>query len=212
MAATASSGYVLEDSGTTSLDVPQISITRDRSIPASASETVQGISKPSPETASTNQTFPPSATANTTSSHAASSCQPAINNETSDAQKPDFITTQTVKVNRVVNHFNDFKQELTKTSIADSHVLAREDHDIKGEVQRQPLLEGKVKDLGWHKKLNEMPDPLIGGVSNQTLFAKIRRFNKVRTPCIATPILSILMLLIRMSLMLELCVWPKPTI
>ncbi|TVY35041.1 hypothetical protein LOCC1_G006893 [Lachnellula occidentalis] len=182
MAATAPSGYPLRNSGIRSSDVPQR--TRDRLM----SSTYQTI-PPSDSTTTSNQTLPPSTSADssdqtftpsasTTSSDASSSYQSTINNATTDAEKPDFIATQTVKVNRMVNDFNHLKQELTKTPITDSHELAREDHDFKGEVQRQPLLDGKVKDLGWHKKLNEMPDPLIGGLSNPALFARIRRFNK----------------------------------
>lgn len=36
-----------------------------------------------------------------------------------------------------------------------------------------------TRDLGWHRPVVEMPDPLIEGVSNGKLFSMIRRFNNV---------------------------------
>jgi hypothetical protein len=83
------------------------------------------------------------------------------------------------KLNDIVNK----EQELTMSFDADSHDLAHIDHEIKGEAQKQPILESgaELRDLGWHKNLPDMPEPLIGGITNENLFAMIRRFNKVRT-------------------------------
>ncbi|KAE9362759.1 hypothetical protein N431DRAFT_391269 [Stipitochalara longipes BDJ] len=63
---------------------------------------------------------------------------------------------------------------------ADSHDLARVDREIKGEAQKRPILESgaELTDLGWHKNLADMPGTLIAGVTNESLFAMIRRFNK----------------------------------
>jgi hypothetical protein len=78
---------------------------------------------------------------------------------------------------------NDIEQVFTMSLEADSHDLAHSDHEIKGEAQKQPILESgaELRDLGWHKNLANMPRTLITGVTNESLFAMIRRFNKVRT-------------------------------
>jgi hypothetical protein len=71
----------------------------------------------------------------------------------------------------------DLKKEIGASFTADSHDVAHQEHEDKGEAQQLPSAE--VRDLGWHKKLPEMPGTLIGGVRNEDLFAMIRRFNKV---------------------------------
>lgn len=73
----------------------------------------------------------------------------------------------------------DFKNEIVTSFTGDSHDLAHQEHENKGEAQKDPGAE--VRDLGWHKKPEEMPGTLIGGVQNDDLFAMIRRFNKART-------------------------------
>jgi hypothetical protein len=85
--------------------------------------------------------------------------------------------------NEKLNDIFNNQQELTKSFDADSHYLAHSDHEIKGEAQKQPILDSgaELRDLGWHKNLPDMPEPLIGGVTNENLFSMIRRFNKVRT-------------------------------
>lgn len=64
----------------------------------------------------------------------------------------------------------------------DSHELAQRSPTFSGAVQKH--FDGEnpdiVRDIGWHKPIVEIPDPLIGGLSNGKLFALIRRFNKVR--------------------------------
>ena len=84
-------------------------------------------------------------------------------------------------VQKATELVNDLEQNFRTSFAPDSHDLAHRDHEIKGEVQKQPILESgaQVKDLGWHKNVASMPDPLIGGVANDSLFAMIRRFNKV---------------------------------
>ncbi|KAG4432446.1 hypothetical protein IFR05_012061 [Cadophora sp. M221] len=67
---------------------------------------------------------------------------------------------------------------LTKGFIADSHDLAH-DYEIEGALQvHDEETNGGVRDIGWHRPNVEIPDPLIGGISNGQLFAMIRRFNK----------------------------------
>ncbi len=59
-----------------------------------------------------------------------------------------------------------------------SHSLAMGDHDEKGVVQ-QPREEEAV-DLGWNKRKENIPAPLVGGLGNEDLWLLIRRFNKAR--------------------------------
>lgn len=61
----------------------------------------------------------------------------------------------------------------------DSHELAQKHTDIAGAVQKNAP-DTFVRDIGWHKSTDEIPDPLIGGLPNGKLFTLIRRFNKVR--------------------------------
>lgn len=63
----------------------------------------------------------------------------------------------------------------------DSHELAQKPTAIVGAVQ-EDAPEAFVRDIGWHKSTDDIPDPLIGGLPNGKLFSLIRRFNKVRIP------------------------------
>ena len=73
-------------------------------------------------------------------------------------------------------------QEETSQALADeptmSHALAVADHDEKGVAQEDHNEE--VHDVGWHEKDDKIPDPLVGGLSNEELWLLLRRFNKVR--------------------------------
>lgn len=62
-----------------------------------------------------------------------------------------------------------------------SHSVAVADHDDKGMAQLDHG-EPEVMDLGWHEALDNVPTPLVAGLSNEQLFMLIRRFNKVRRP------------------------------
>lgn len=72
------------------------------------------------------------------------------------------------------------KQEVAQ-SLTDaptmSHALAMDDHEEKGEAQLAH--DGEVKDLGWTDHVDDIPNPLVGGMPNQDLWVLIRRFNKV---------------------------------
>ncbi|TRX90568.1 hypothetical protein FHL15_008541 [Xylaria flabelliformis] len=57
-----------------------------------------------------------------------------------------------------------------------SHSLAMADHDEKGFVQHPR--DEEVADLGWNKKKENIPAPLVGGLGNEDLWLLIRRFNK----------------------------------
>ncbi|KAI1346702.1 hypothetical protein F5Y01DRAFT_297132 [Xylaria sp. FL0043] len=57
-----------------------------------------------------------------------------------------------------------------------SHSLAMGDHDKKGVVQHHR--EEEVADLGWNKRKENIPAPLVGGIGNEDLWLLIRRFNK----------------------------------
>lgn len=59
----------------------------------------------------------------------------------------------------------------------ESHAMAVADYDDQGAAQEYH--DGpEVKDLGWHE--DDVPTPLVAGLSNEQLFTLIRRFNKVR--------------------------------
>ncbi|RVD85497.1 uncharacterized protein DFL_003818 [Arthrobotrys flagrans] len=60
---------------------------------------------------------------------------------------------------------------------SDSHALAAADQDVKGAAQ---LDHGhkEVKDLGWNDPTDQIPKPLVGGLTNDELWTLIRRFNR----------------------------------
>lgn len=89
----------------------------------------------------------------------------------------------------------------------DSHALAQEaatgeNVDERGYAQRPHYespnnvggeggntgvrTETEVKDLGWHEKEEEVPNPLVGGLPNEELWTLVRRFNKVSNIIIPT--------------------------
>jgi len=100
-----------------------------------------------------------------------------LNGSTHNSSLPAPIAAQVDKVNETISKV---KEEIDHNFIADSHDLALREPKIQGAIQKQSLGESglKVNDLGWHKDPSDMPDGLIGGVSNDSLFAMIRRFNK----------------------------------
>lgn len=67
-------------------------------------------------------------------------------------------------------------QSLTEAPTA-SHALAMEDHDEKGAAQIAH--DGEVKDLGWTDHVDQIQNPLVGGMPNEELWVLVRRFNKV---------------------------------
>jgi hypothetical protein len=74
------------------------------------------------------------------------------------------------------------KTEVLKREFAPgSQEVASQDHELRGAAQLHLVGENDniTRDVGWHKHNDEIPDPLIGGISNGDLFAMIRRFNKV---------------------------------
>ena len=161
MAASGASGYVFDDSGTKSSAIAETPVTQDHSQPATFAETQPASSRTDQNIISTTrQTIPP----HTDINH-------------SDPT-PGLIETYTDSVNRKVSEINE---EFGRSFAPDSHDLALRDHEVKGEAQKQPILESgaQVRDLGWHKNITDMPGTLIGGVTNEELFAMIRRFNKV---------------------------------
>jgi hypothetical protein len=60
----------------------------------------------------------------------------------------------------------------------ESHELANADHEEKGAAQLDHG-QTEVKDLGWNHEVEDVPVPLVGGLSNEELWTLIRRFNKV---------------------------------
>lgn len=74
---------------------------------------------------------------------------------------------------------------LRTDSSADSAELASKVPEVRGAVQTEYQSGSNTevaRDIGWHKAEMEIPDPLIGGYTNEELFAFIRRFNKVGLP------------------------------
>jgi hypothetical protein len=58
-----------------------------------------------------------------------------------------------------------------------SHALAQDDHDQKGMAQQDH--DHEVLDLGWNEKKQNIMQPLVGGMDNETLWMLVRRFDKV---------------------------------
>ncbi|KAJ5633298.1 hypothetical protein N7490_009637 [Penicillium lividum] len=76
---------------------------------------------------------------------------------------------------------------------ADSHKLAYEVPETRGAIQTGYPSSSNAevtRDIGWHKANIEIPDPLIGGYTNEELFAFIRRFNKDISDVKAVPIVN----------------------
>lgn len=85
---------------------------------------------------------------------------------------------------------NDNTDALPKASCTEEHI--QDEGNLTVEVAgdslirtvgsdslgEKPLL---PQDVGWHQDLNDLPAHLIEGVSNETLWMLIRRFNKVRS-------------------------------
>ncbi|TVY71441.1 hypothetical protein LSUE1_G007673 [Lachnellula suecica] len=97
---------------------------------------------------------------------------PASSGEGVTSQNPDpesdSISTST--------QIKDFKNAVVSSFTDDSHDIAHQQFDNKGEAQMMPREE--IRDLGWHKKPSEMSGQFINGIPNDTIFAMIRRFNK----------------------------------
>lgn len=75
---------------------------------------------------------------------------------------------------------HDTIMEVKSNFSADSHAMAQTDYGAVGAVQTQPkTTHAGVRDIGWHRPASKIPDPLIGELPNEKLFAMMRRFNKV---------------------------------
>jgi len=75
----------------------------------------------------------------------------------------------------------EYKEHAVNELNPDGHEIARKAPPVAGAVQdhQNRSNESDVRDLGWHLQSHELPDPLIGELSNGELFSRIRRFNKV---------------------------------
>ena len=85
----------------------------------------------------------------------------------------------------VRERISEATQGLQKELNPDSHALAHDNPSIQGAVTQHTMATGTVgavTDIGWHKDTAMIPDPLIDGIPNGTLFSYIRRFNKVGHP------------------------------
>jgi hypothetical protein len=93
-----------------------------------------------------------------------------------------YDTTKTAKMKILANPtVQGTTEQLRQNFAADSHEMANKDYCIHGAIQTgQGSTVSSVRDIGWHRPVIEIPDPLIGGLPNGRLFSLIRRFNKVR--------------------------------
>lgn len=98
---------------------------------------------------------------------------------------------------------HDTIEEVKANFNSDSHAMAQKDYGGTGAIQTHPenSLAG-ARDIGWHRPAVEVPDPLIGEVTNGRLFAMVRRFNKVNKQSIRVEKMHLT--IIRMSSMFEL--------
>lgn len=89
----------------------------------------------------------------------------------------DMINEKTEEVRARID---EATQGLQKELNPDSHELAHDNPAIQGAVTNHAAVgtAGRVTDIGWHMDTAMIPDPLIEGIPNGTLFSYIRRFNK----------------------------------
>ena len=116
--------------------------------------------------------------ANTLAVDVAARANMMANNAVDQANATMNNTTETARM-KIMAH--PAVQQTTEQFAADSHDMAHKTYGIQGAVQTHdgaPV--GGVRDIGWHRPVIEIPDPLIGGLPNGRLFSLIRRFNKVR--------------------------------
>lgn len=105
----------------------------------------------------------------------------AVVNEKTEGVR-DMINEKTEEVRARID---EATQGLQKELNPDSHELAHDNTAIQGAVTNHAAVgtAGRVTDIGWHMDTAMIPDPLIEGIPNGTLFSYIRRFNKVSSSC-----------------------------
>ena len=95
---------------------------------------------------------------------------------------PGEIVKDILPIPDNIDLVTDPNKDEVSHSLADeptmSHALAMADHDEKGHAQEPH--DKEVQNLGWNESDDKIPDPLVGGLSNDDLWILIRRFNKVR--------------------------------
>ena len=97
----------------------------------------------------------------------------------------DGGTTPAEEINNPLN--TEFRKRITNATrkgplgqeTSTSHVLATQDHALKGAAQ-QAGKEIGTTNLGWQNNAKGV-DTLVGGLDNDDLWMLIRRFNKVST-------------------------------
>lgn len=62
-------------------------------------------------------------------------------------------------------------------------------HQLADETQKKPIEEKgfaelrhgepEIKDMGWNESPDLVPNPLVGGLTNEQVWLLVRRFNKV---------------------------------
>ncbi|KAK9384112.1 hypothetical protein V1515DRAFT_91785, partial [Lipomyces mesembrius] len=97
----------------------------------------------------------------------------------------EFVSGESVVEEPAITNITQQVAEVAQPS--ESHSLAAEschafdaEPDYSGKENAQLLQpNSEVKDLGWNANMNSIPDPLIPGLSNESLWMLIRRFNHV---------------------------------
>lgn len=106
--------------------------------------------------------------------------------------RPTEAPRAAAQVDGSVEHVEEHEEEKP----TESHALAveaatGENVDERGYAQRPHEMSPKdaidgvnsgdteVKDLGWHKHEDNIPNPLVGRLPNEELWTLVRRFNKV---------------------------------
>lgn len=98
-----------------------------------------------------------------------------------DSVETSGFTSPSAVRDKVSTFAREVVVDLHKVLSPDSHEVLHEEPWIKGAVQVHSSSDHRdeARDIGWHKPVAEIPNPLIGGLSNSKLWSLIQRFNKV---------------------------------
>lgn len=79
-------------------------------------------------------------------------------------------TDDSGRLNQIIKEFDPDSHDIVERAPNSNGAICASDQHREGPLPR---------DIGWHKPNASIPDPLLEGVPNGKLFARIRRFNKV---------------------------------
>jgi hypothetical protein len=97
------------------------------------------------------------------------------------AQEAHLLRTPTNETAQSSTDDSGRLSQIIKEFTPDSHDIVERAPNSNGAIRPSDQHnEGALpRDIGWHKPSASIPDPLLEGVPNGKLFARIRRFNKV---------------------------------